>query len=616
MPQPLWTLKNVRLGEPRGNLRLCDITMSILPGVTGVVGPSGAGKSSLLELLVGYLVPDQGVIDCQIGREEELPVYWVPQGDGLWPRWTVRDHVARVWRGADRISVGTSDRDAQDRLLSEFDLTAVAHRFPSTLSQGERSRVAIARGIATRATVLVMDEPFSTVSASRARDYWRALRNWRPPGSSLVFATHAYDAVIREAEHVVCLSEGQVRYAGGVAELYEKPPSRELAECLGPTNWFAAGEARQWLDGVDADVMSIRPEQVVPMRVPESRLQVGAITSAGGLTEMTVERSDDGARRIILHRSANCGFHGGERVLFRVLSVCLLFILWGCGSPRHAPTLAVDLEQHWSMPAAGGKIPAPREIQIASDGEAYVLDTAGRILVFGTDGTLVRKWDMPAHDVGNPEGLCLLADGRLVIADTHYHRLVFFTRNGKLVGITGKRGTGPGEFIYPVSVVEDDKGILYVAEYGGNDRVQRFSATGAYLGEFGGFGTEPGEFQRPGGMAWLDGKIYVADAINNRIQVFSDAGTYLQEIGGPSSSWSLQYPYDVTVGAHGRLYVIEYGAGRLTAMGPQGELFGRWGANGTGRAELATPWGLAADKQQRLLIADTGNRRIVELRLP
>ena len=103
----------------------------------------------------------------------------------------------------------------------------------------------------------------------------------------------------------------------------------------------------------------------------------------------------------------------------------------------------------------------------------------------------------------------------------------------------GEAGTGPGEFIYPVSVVEDDKGILYVAEYGGNDRVQRFSATGAYLGEFGGFGTEPGEFQRPGGMAWLDGKIYVADAINNRIQVFSDAGTYLQEIGGPSSSWSL-----------------------------------------------------------------------------
>jgi iron(III) transport system ATP-binding protein len=604
----LWTLRNVTRGESPNRLK--DITMSINAGVTAIVGPSGAGKSTLLELLVGYQAPDRGEIEFHGETGEALPIFWVPQGDGLWDRWTVREHVARV--------AGEGDAERIDEILADFDLSEKAGAFPASLSQGERSRLAVARGVATGATVLVMDEPFSTVDSARARDYWRALRRWRPPTGSLVFATHAHEAVLREADRTVCLLEGRLLYSDDTQGLYDRPSSQELAELLGPTNWFESGESRQWLVGFEQlpeGAVSYRPEQITPMLDATSPLRIDAMTTACGLTEMSVTHLERGIQRILWHRSPHRPFSVGDRVSFRILGfLCLLLGLCGCLQREDGPRLTMHDVHHWSVPAAEGKIPAPREVQISVEGEAYVLDNAGRVLVFGPNGTLSRQWEMPEHAVGNPEGLCILADGRIAVADTHYHRMVFFTRDGNVEQIIGKLGKGPGEFVYPVAVTQDSQGIIYVAEYGGNDRIQRFSPEGNYLGEFGSFGTDPGQFQRPSGLAWRDDKVYVADAINNRIQVFSDAGDYLTEFGGVTATWSLQYPYDISNGPNGLLYVIEYGAGRLTAIDTDGQLVGRWGGTGSGLGQLATPWGLAADSGDRILIADTGNRRIVELR--
>ena len=77
----------------------------------------------------------------------------------------------------------------------------------------------------------------------------------------------------------------------------------------------------------------------------------------------------------------------------------------------------------------------------------------------------------------------------------------------------------------------------------------------------------------------------------------------------------LHYPYDVCAGADGSLYVVEYGAGRVTHLGLDGRLLGRFGASGRGAEQFFTPWGIAIDSQGRLLVADTGNHRIVELEL-
>lgn len=270
------------------------------------------------------------------------------------------------------------------------------------------------------------------------------------------------------------------------------------------------------------------------------------------------------------------------------------------------------------MPVDGATVPAPREMEWGPDDEElYVLDNSGRVLVFsGDDGKLARKWHMPEWSVGRAEGICIFIDGRVAVADTHYHRVVFFTQAG--VELTelrhGKYGKGPGEFIYPVGITQDPSGNYYVCEYGGNDRVQKFAVDGTLLLEFGAFGVEPGELQRPSGIMWHEGRLYVADAMNSRIQVFTDAGQFVEILGADSGQSALHYPYDVTLGPDGSLFAVEYGSGQVSRLDLDGTVTGVFGSTGVDHGQLSTPWGLAVDRTGRIVVADTGNRRIVELK--
>ena len=99
---------------------------------------------------------------------------------------------------------------------------------------------------------------------------------------------------------------------------------------------------------------------------------------------------------------------------------------FGCDETTD-PQLSVREVDHWSIPAKDLRIPAPRSLDIGPDGEVYALDTAGRVLVFDSSGSVLREWQMPEYEVGKPEDICVLADGRIAVADTHYHRVVFST---------------------------------------------------------------------------------------------------------------------------------------------------------------------------------------------
>lgn len=286
----------------------------------------------------------------------------------------------------------------------------------------------------------------------------------------------------------------------------------------------------------------------------------------------------------------------------------------GCDeSGSTTPQLTFSKVSNWSMPAAGAQIPAPRGLAFDANGELFVLDDAGRVLVFGVDGQLKRHWSMPENEVGNPEGICLFHDGRIGVADTHYHRVVFFNRDGKVLSMHGKLGHEPGQFVYLSAITQDPSGNYYVCEYGGNDRVQKFDGDGNCLFAFGGFGTDDGQFQRPMGIVWLDELLYVADAINNRIQIFQDDGQFVGVLGTEAEQPRLHYPYDLTAGPGGDLFAIEYGGNRVTRLNLHGNTLGTFGSTGHGVGEFSTPWGLAVASDGRIVVADTGNRRLVEL---
>ena len=264
-----------------------------------------------------------------------------------------------------------------------------------------------------------------------------------------------------------------------------------------------------------------------------------------------------------------------------------------------------------SIPSAGKTIPAPRAVTTSPDDTLYLLDNAGRVLVFDHNGDPIRQWDMPESDVGNPEGICVLANGHIAVADTHYHRVVVFDASGHVLKMIGQEGQADGDFYWPVAVVEDDQGNRFVSEYGGSNRVQKFDSDWQHVLTFGGIGDRPGEFQRPSGMAWHDGRLYIVDAFNDRIQVFDGRGRFLEILGTQDETSRLHYPYDIALGPRQDLWVVEYGAGRISRFNLEGDLLGRFGSTGSGPNQFGTPWGLAVDSSRRVWVADTRNHRLV-----
>ena len=285
----------------------------------------------------------------------------------------------------------------------------------------------------------------------------------------------------------------------------------------------------------------------------------------------------------------------------------------GCSSAEDAPELYFSGLRVWKIPSAERFLPAPRGLYSDEQNTVYVLDNAGRVLVYDSDGNLRRRWDMPDSRIGKPEGVWRLQDGRVVVADTHYHRIVFFTPDGHVDSMFGTQGREPGQFVFPVAIAQDSSGFLYVGEYGAHQRVQKFDVSGRFVLQFGSHGTGPGQFQRPSGLALHKSEVYVVDAFNDRIQVFSESGQLQRIITLPEQNEPLAYPYDLRVTEEGRIYVIENKAARLTLLNPDGSIVGRFGRPGRNLQEFYQPWDLTYLTDGRILIADTGNHRLVEL---
>jgi ABC-type multidrug transport system ATPase subunit len=604
MTSPLWQLDDISLAG-RGRPRLDRLTLEVPSGITAIMGPSGAGKTSLLNLLVGFDRPDLGSVRrvAPHAAASRLPLFWAPPDDGLWPHLTVREHLA---------AVASSDSNVA-ALLRQFDLEPLAAAFPDRLSEGERSRLSVVRAVASGAAVLVLDEPLANVDRVRAGDYWQHLRHYcHDRDASVVFASHDPTTVLREAGQLICLHEGRLVWQGAVSELYDRPPSRLLGDYLGPVNWFDSDDAAAWL-GHDHDApLGVRPERLQLLPAGDGPLVVEESRGCGSIVQTEVRDARTGAIRQLVHCPASA-LHAGMRVaLTATLALCLAVVSAGCGSSAEGRTIPLTVARTHSLPVVGASLPTPRALACTPRDELLVLDDKGRVVVYDATGRLDRSWEMPAHDIGNPEGLVMLRNGNIAVADTHYHRVVIFDAQGGVVDMFGEEGEGPGQFIFPADVAQDPDGFLYVSEYGGNDRVQKFTETGAFIVQFGTVGTGPGQFQRASGLLWHEQSLFVADAINNRVQAFRDDGTFLRVVTDAAPG-ALEYPYEVALAADRSLYVVEYKAGRVTQLTLEGKVLGRYGETGRGVGQFWTPWGLAVMSDGRILVADTGNRRIVEL---
>jgi DNA-binding beta-propeller fold protein YncE len=266
-----------------------------------------------------------------------------------------------------------------------------------------------------------------------------------------------------------------------------------------------------------------------------------------------------------------------------------------------------------------GHVYKPRAAAFDAQNHLFLADLTDRIQVFDRDGIYLRGWRTPEFNVDGPSGLTIDRYGRLLVADTHFYRVLVYSDSGQLLFQIGDgvQGTTPGRFGYPTDVVIDRAGNFYVAEYGENDRIQVFSSDGKWLRQWGGHGYEPGEFLKPRALAIDEhDRLFVADSCNHRIQVFDTQGKLLNSWGsrgdGPGQ---MSYPYDLAIGGDGFLYVCEYGNHRVQKFTLDGKAVAVWGSAGRGPGQLFNPYALAVDSRSNVSVVDSNNHRVQRFRL-
>jgi molybdate transport system ATP-binding protein len=231
------------VGVRQGDFTL-RAALSVVPGeVVALLGPNGAGKSTLLRTLTGLLPVDTGritvagtTVDDPAARvfvpPERRPVGIVFQDYLLFPHLTVRANVEFAPRSA---GLGRrAARETADELLDRFGLTDLAGRRPRTLSGGQAQRVALARTLAARPAMLLLDEPLSALDAgTRAAvraDLRRHLASFGGP--ALVVTHDAVEAMVL-ADRLVVLESGRVVQDGPAAEVARRPRTAYVAGLMG-----------------------------------------------------------------------------------------------------------------------------------------------------------------------------------------------------------------------------------------------------------------------------------------------------------------------------------------------------------------------------------------------
>jgi tripartite motif-containing protein 71 len=226
-------------------------------------------------------------------------------------------------------------------------------------------------------------------------------------------------------------------------------------------------------------------------------------------------------------------------------------------------------------------------------------------------------------------GIALDGHGNLYLTEMDDDLIYEYTVTGQLVRQWGGTGSDPGQLTSPEKLAFDTEGNLYVTEYGGpswdgsmggNDRIQKFSPSGASLARWGTLGSALGQFNGPVGIA-IDkqGNLYVADVANHRIQKLSPSGQPLAQwhTVGSGIGENTETGFDLALDASGNLYVSEPhpngpGNERIEKFSPSGQSLGHWGKSGSGPGQFKKPFCIGSDAHGNLFVVDSGNNRIQE----
>jgi iron(III) transport system ATP-binding protein len=284
-----------------------------------LLGPSGCGKTTLLRMIAGLEVPDEGSIE--IGGKsvyssgsrifvppERRQLGMMFQSYALWPHMTLFKNVAYPLTG-NRNKASRKEIDARVReVLALVGLAGLADRYPSEISGGQQQRVALARALVSRPSVALFDEPLSNVDAKVRRRLRTELRGIKEQtGFAAIYVTHDQEEAMELADTLVVMSEGAIQQVGSARKVYTDPTSLAVAEFVGELNCLAGVISNR--DRENVTVTTRVGQLLLPIARVSSRSQ-GRIGDKGviGIRPEDLQASPIGALRMLQE--------GHERFMF------------------------------------------------------------------------------------------------------------------------------------------------------------------------------------------------------------------------------------------------------------------------------------------------------------
>jgi len=272
--------------------------------VLSIVGPSGSGKTTLIRLIAGLADPDAGDIAIA-GRTiwnavtnvpiEQRGVGFVFQDYAVWPHMTA---ACNVGFGLQMAGMARADRDRRVReALEAVHIADLAERYPDQLSGGQQQRLALARSLASRPKLILMDEPLSNVDAAlREQLRTEILQVVHAQQATAIYITHDQSEAMAMCDRLAVMHDGRILQTGAPEDLYRRPASLFVAHFLGGANLlrgtisikdgrpeFVAGPCRMRLASATTPGptdLVFRPEDAVPAGSLDSNRMEGAVTAS------------------------------------------------------------------------------------------------------------------------------------------------------------------------------------------------------------------------------------------------------------------------------------------------------------------------------------------------